>query len=151
MSGLRLSVLFALALALAIPGIAAAKRKPPPPPPPPPDSAADCTFVVEPSIDDYIVLASLLVGVRCETTKQRIAVTATEFTRDGVSVPILPVGAGSRTCAGAAECFVVFDLFSYDNHPVASPGDQLYCASGSGVVGGLVVGPGSGCEHDARI
>lgn len=151
MSALRLSVLFALTLALAVPGIAAGKRKPPPPPPPPPDSAADCTFVVEPSIDDYIVLASLLVGVRCETTKQRIDVTASEFTRDGVSVPILPVGAGSRTCSGASACFVVFDLFSYDNHPVAFPGDQVYCASGFGVVGGRVLGPGSGCEHDTRI
>jgi hypothetical protein len=63
MSALRLSVLFALTLALAVPGLAAGKRRPPPPPPPPPDSAADCTFVVEPSIDDYIVLATLLVGV----------------------------------------------------------------------------------------
>ena len=54
MSVLRLSVLFALTLALAVPGIAA-REKPPPPPPPPPDSAADCPFVVKPSIDDYIV------------------------------------------------------------------------------------------------
>ena len=103
MSALRLSVLIALTLALAIPGIAAGKRKPPPPPPPPPDSAADCTFVVEPSIDDYLVLATLLVGVRCESTKQRIDVTATEFTRDGLSVPMLPVGAERRTCTGAAS------------------------------------------------
>jgi hypothetical protein len=151
MSALRLSVLFTLTLALAIPGIAAGKRKPPPPPPPPPDSAADCTFVVEPSIEDYLVLASLLVGVRCETTKQRIDVTATEFTRDGVSVPMLPVGAERRTCTGANACFIAIDLFSYDNHPVAFPGDQLYCASGFGVVGGRTLGPGSGCEHDARI
>ena len=124
MSALRLSVLFALTLALAVPGIAAGKRKPPPPPPPPPDSAADCTFVVEPSIDDYIVLARPLVGVRCETTKQRIDVTASQFTRDGVSVPMLPVGAERRTCVSSTACFVVFDLFSYDNHPVAFPGDQ---------------------------
>lgn len=151
MSVPRLSVLFALALALAIPGIAAGKRKPPPLPPPLPDSAADCTFVVEPSIDDYIVLATLLVGVRCETTKQRIDVTAIQFTRDGVSVPMLPVGAESRTCTGASACLVAIDLFSYDNHPVAFPGDQLYCASGFGVVGGRTLGPGSGCEHDARI
>jgi hypothetical protein len=150
MRTLRLPVLLALAFALAIPGTAVGKRKPQPPPPPPPDSAADCTFVVEPSIDDYIVLASLLVGVRCQTTKQRIDVTATQFTRDGVSVPMLPVGAESRTCTSSSACFVVFDLFSYDNHPVAFPGDQLYCASGSGVIGGRVVGPGSGCEHDAR-
>jgi hypothetical protein len=151
MSALRLSVLIVLALALGVPGIAAGKRKPPPPPPPPPDSAADRAFVVEPSIDDYIVLATLLVGVRCETTKQRIDATITEFTRDGVSVPMLPVGADRRTCLNASACFLGIDLFSYDNHPVAFPGDQLYCANGSGVVGGRVVGPGSGCEHDARI
>jgi hypothetical protein len=151
MSALRLSVLFALTLALAVPGIATGKRKPPPPPPPPPDSAADCALVVEPSIDDYIVLATLLVGARCDTTKQRIDVTAAEFTMDGVSVPLLPVGAESRTCTGASACFVAIDLFSYDNHPVAFPGDQLYCATGFGVVGGRTLGPGSGCEHDARI
>jgi hypothetical protein len=151
MSALRLSVLFALAFTLAVPGTAVGKRKPPPPPPPPPDSAADCSFVVEPSIDDYIVLATLLVGVRCDTTKQRIDVSATQFTRDGVSVSMLPAGAESRTCFGTNACFVAFDLFSYDNHPVAFPGDQLYCATGSGVVGGRVVGPGSGCELDARI
>mgnify|MGYP003527408862 FL=1 len=151
MSALRMSALFALTLALAIPGIAAGKRKPPPPPPPPPDSAADCTFVVEPSIDDYLVLASLLVGVCCESTKQRIDVTATEFTRDGVSVSMLPVGAERRTCTGANACFVAIDLFSYDNHPVPFPGDQLYCASGFGLVGGRTLGPGTGCEQDARI
>ena len=77
--------------------------------------------------------------------------TATQFTRDGVSVPMLPVGAERRTCNGANACFVAIDLFSYDNHPVAFPGDQLYCASGFGVVGGRTLGPGSGCEHDARI
>jgi hypothetical protein len=151
MNALRLSVLFALTVALAIPGLAAGKRKPTPPPPPPPDSAADCRFVVEPSIDDYIVLATLLVGVRCETTKQRIETTAAEFTRDGVSVPMLPLGADRRTCLNASACFVAIDLFSYDNHPVAFPGDQLYCARGFGVVGGLTLGPGSGCEQDARI
>ena len=107
--------------------------------------------MVEPSIDDYLVLATLLVGVRCESTKQRIDVTATEFTRDGVSVPMLPVGAERRTCTGANACFVAIDLFSYDNHPVAFAGDQLYCASGFGVAGGRTLGPGSGCEHDARI
>jgi hypothetical protein len=151
MSALRLSVLFALTLALGVPGLAAGKRKPPPPPPPPPDSAADCAFVVEPSMDDYIVLASLLVGVRCETTKQRIDVAASQFTRDGVSVPLLPVGAERRTCLKTNECFVAIDLFSYDNHPVAFPGDQRYCATGFGVVGGKTLGPGSGCEENARI
>ena len=151
MSALRLSVLLGLAVALAVPGIAAARKKPPPPPPPPPDSAADCTFVVEPSIDDYLVLATLLVGVRCDTVKQRIDVTATEFTRDGANVPLLPLGAERRTCTGTNACFVGIDLFSYDNHPVAFPGDQLYCASGFGVVGGVTLGPGSGCELDPRI
>ena len=97
------------------------------------------------------MLATLSVGVRCETTKQRIDVTATGFTRDGVSVPILPVGAESRTCSGANACYVAFDLFSYDTQPLAFPGDQLHCATGSGVVGGLIVRPGSGCELDPRI
>jgi hypothetical protein len=113
-----------------------------------PDSAADCSFVVEPSIDDYLVLATLGVGVRCETTKQRISVSA-DFTRDGVDAPLIPYD--SLTCTNTNACVIGIDLFSYDNHPVAFPGDQRYCASGSGVVGGLVVGPGSGCEEDARL
>lgn len=150
MKRLRLYVLLLLVLALAAPGAAVGKRKPPPPPPPPPDSAADCSFVVVPSIDEYLVLATLIAGVQCETTKQRIDVS-TEFTRDGVRVPILPLGADTPTCLNRSSCFVAFDLFSYDNHPVAFPGDQLYCTSGSGVVGGLVVGPGAGCELDERI
>ena len=104
---------------------------------------------MEPSIDAYLVLATLLVGVRCDTTKQRIDVTLTEFTRDGVGVPILPTNV--RICTGASECFAAIDLFSYDNRPVAFPGDQRYCAAGFGVVGGVVLGPGSGCELDPRI
>ena len=147
MRPLRVCVLFVLALALAAPGAAVGKRKPPPPPP---DSAADCTFVVEPSIDDYLVLASIVAGVRCDTTKQRIDV-ATELTRDGGLVPILPLGADTPTCLNTSSCFVVFDLFSFDNHPVAFPGNQLYCASGSGLVGGRVLGPVSACELDERI
>ena len=115
MSALRLSVLFALSMRWRFPASPAGKRKPPPPPPPPPDSAADCTFVVEPSIDDYLVLASLLVGVRCDSTKQGIDVTATELTRDGASVSMVPLGAERRTCTGANACFVAIDLFSYDN------------------------------------
>ena len=149
MSAARVAVLIVLALALAIPGTAAGKRKPPPPPPPPPDTAADCTFVAEPSIDDYIVLATLLLGVRCDTVKQRIDITVTEFSRDGVSLPLLPTNV--RTCAGTSECFAGIDLFSYDNHPVAFPGDQRYCATGFAAVGGQVLGPGSVCEEDARI
>jgi hypothetical protein len=148
MKALGVAVLV-LALALAAPGAAVGKRKPPPAPPPPPDSAADCSFVVQPSIDDYLVVATLLVGVRCDTAKQRIDVTVTEFTRDGVAVPLLPTNL--RTCTGASECFAGIDLFSYDNHPVAFPGDQLYCATGVSVVGGVTLGPRSGCELDPRI
>ena len=148
---LRPIVFAAIVLALAVPGVAVGKRKPPPPPPPPPDSAADCRVVVEQSIDDYVVLATLVVGVRCDTVKQRIDATISEFTRDGVSVPLLPVGASTRTCTGTAACFAAIDLFSYDNHPVAFPGDQLYCATGFGVVGATVLGPASGCENDPRL
>ena len=140
-----ISLAAALVLALALPTLAAGKRKPPPPPP---DSAADCSFFVEPSIGDYLVLATLNVGVRCATTKQSISVTAA-FTRDGVAVPLLPYD--SLTCSSTNVCVIGIDLFSYDNHPVAFRGDQRYCASGSGVVGGRTVGPGSGCEEDARI
>jgi hypothetical protein len=147
-SAFRLSVLLISALALALATPALSKRKPPPPPPPPPDSAADCSFFVQPSIDDYLVLATLSVGVRCETTKRTISVTAA-FTRDGVAVPLIPYD--SLTCSSTNVCVIGIDLFSYDNHPIAFPGDQRYCASGSGLVGGRVVGPGSGCEEDARI
>jgi len=140
-----ISLAAALVLALALPTLAAGKRKPPTPAP---DSAADCSFFVEPAIDDYLVLATLNVGVRCATTKQSISVTAA-FTRDGVAVPLLPYD--SLTCSSTNVCVIGIDLFSYDNHPIAFPGDQRYCASGSGVVGGRTVGPGSGCEEDARI
>ena len=88
-------------------------------------------------------------GVRRASTKQRIAVTATSFTRDGAAVPLIPYD--TVTCSSTTTCVLAIDLFSYDNHPVAFPGDQQYCASGSGVVGGQVVGPGSGCESDARL
>ena len=96
------------------------------------------------------MLASIVVGVRCETTKQRIDVTA-ELTRDGVNVPLIPLGSDTLTCSLKSSCLVLMDLFSLDNHPSSFPGDQLYCASGSAVVGGVVVGSGSGCEHDQRI
>jgi hypothetical protein len=142
-------MLLAATVALALAAPAVAKRKPPPPPPPPPDTGADCTFFVEPSIGDYLVLATLDVGVRCDTTKQRIAVTATSFTRDGAAVPLIPYD--TVTCSVTNTCVLAIDLFSYDNHPVAFPGDQQYCASGFGVVGGQVVGPGSGCESDPRL
>ena len=144
-----LLLLLPATLALAIAAPALSKRKPPPPPPPPPDSAADCTFFVEPSIGDYLVLATLDIGVRCQSTKQRIGVTATSFTRDGASVALIPYD--SVTCSGTSTCVLAIDLFSYDNHPVAFPSDQQYCASGFGLVGGQVVGPGSGCENDPRL
>lgn len=144
---LRFAVLL-FVLVLTVPGLSAGKRKPPPPPPPPPDTADDCTYVVQPSIDDYIVLATLNVGVRCATTKGSITVTPT-FTRDSADVPLLPFD--SRTCTNASSCFIAIDLFSYDNHPVAFPGDQVYCAGGTGLVGGTTVGPGFGCEADPRL
>ncbi len=150
MRALRVAALVILAVALAAPAAAAPKKPRPHPPPPPPDSAADCTFVAEADVPDYLVLASLVVGVRCETTKQQISVTS-ELTRDGLRVPILPLGADTPTCRNTSACLVVFDLFSFDNHPVAFPGDQRYCASGSGVVGGRTLGPGAACEEDARI
>src|SRR5688500_3744373 len=98
---IRPAVLLVLALLLASP--AAGKRKPPPPPPPPPDTAADCTFAVVPSIDDYLVLATLSAGVQCETTKQSLTVTAT-FTRDGVDVPLIPYD--TRTCTNTTACTI---------------------------------------------
>src|SRR5215210_7039342 len=63
-----------VALALALPALAAAKK--PRPPQPPPDSAGDCTLIVEASVPDYLVLASLNVGVRCLTAMQRITVSS---------------------------------------------------------------------------
>jgi hypothetical protein len=148
---LRTSVLLAVVLVLAAPSISSAKRKPPPPPPPPPDSAGDCSFAAEASVPDYLVLASISIGVRCATPKQTISVSA-QLTRDGVLLsPVLPLGSESRTCSNATECFVGYDLFSLDNLPEPTPGDQVYCASGSGLVGGTVLGPGTACEGDARI
>jgi len=136
----------ALVTALAVPAGAPGKRKPAPPPP---DSAADCSFSVEPSIPDYLVLASLNLSVRCATTKQSITVTATSFTRDGADVPLIPYS--SFTCSNTSACTLAIDLFSYDTTPVAFPGDQRYCASGFGIVGGQTIGPASACEEDARI
>jgi hypothetical protein len=48
-------------------------------------------------------------------------------------------------------CGSRYDVFSLDNHPEPVTGDQLYCASGTGLVGGTVLGPGSACEDDARL
>ena len=143
----RRCLCLAVVLVLATPAVSDAKRKPPPPPP---DSAGDCSFVVATSVPDYLVLASLDVGVRCATPKQSISVSA-QLTRDGIPTPVLPAGAESRTCANATEGFVGYDLFSLDNHPEPVTGDQVYCASGTGLVGGTVLGPGSACEDDARL
>ena len=145
---LQAAAVAALTLALAAPTVAAPKKKPKPPPPPP-DSGADCTFTAQADVPDYLVLATLILRVDCATVKQTITVTTSEFTRDGVSVPLIPYD--SLTCSNTSTCTIGIDLFSYDNHPVAFPGDQRYCASGTGVVGGRTVGPGSGCEEDPRL
>jgi hypothetical protein len=147
---LRRSVLLAVALslALALPSVSGARRKPPPPPP---DTAGDCVFVAEASVPDYLVLASISIGVRCATAKQSISVSA-QLTRDGVLLsPVLPRGSENRSCSNVSECFVAYDLFSLDSLPEPTLGDQVYCATGSGLVGGTVLGPGTACEEDARI
>jgi hypothetical protein len=143
---LRLS-LVAAALALVGPAVADGKRKPPPPPP---DTAADCTFVAETSVPDYLVVSNIVIGVRCATVKQSISVSS-EFTRDGAVVPMLPLGSDTPTCTNTAQCVVAYDLFSLDTTPVAYPGNQVYCASGTGIVGGTVLGPGAACEDDERL
>jgi hypothetical protein len=137
----------AVALALAAPAAAAPKK--PKPPPPPPDTAADCTFSAEADVPDYLVLATLILRVDCATVKQQITITASEFTRDGASLPLIPFD--TRVCSNTGTCIYGIDLFSYDNHPVAFPGDQRYCTRGSGLVGGTVLGPASVCETDSRI
>lgn len=148
MNTLRTCVLLAVVLALAAPSLSGAKRKPPPQTPP--DSAGDCTFVAEASVPDYLVLASISIGVRCATPKQSISVSA-QLRRDGVLLsPVLPLGSESRTCSNASECFVGYDLFSLDSFPEPTPGGQVYCATGSGLVGGTVFA-GTACEEDARI
>ena len=143
---LLLAALVAL-VALVAPAAADAKRKPPPPPP---DSAADCTFVAFADVPDYLVISSIVVGVRCDTVKQSITVSP-QFTRDGAAVSVLPLGDAPLVCTNTSQCLVVYDLFSLDATPVAYPGDQVYCASGAGVVGGTTLGPGSACESDPRL
>ena len=145
---LQTAAVAALALVLAAPAVAAPKKRPKPPPPPP-ETADDCTFTAQADVPDYLVLATLSLRVECATAKQSITVSASEFTRDGVSVPLLPYD--TFTCSSTSTCVFAIDLFSYDNHPVAFPGDQLYCASGSGVVGGRLLGPAAACETDPRI
>ena len=147
MRGLRLSILAVAVVALAAPGVSGAKRKPPPPPP---DSAADCTLVVEPVVTDYLVLVSLTVGVQCTTVKQSITVSS-ELTRDGVVLDVLPLGSGTRTCTNASTCFTGADLFSIDTVTMPAPGNQVYCVTGSGLVGGVTLGPATACEEDDRL
>jgi hypothetical protein len=148
-NALRKSLLLVVMVVLATPAVSDAKPKPKPPPPPP-DSAADCGLVVAASVPDYLVLASIDVGVRCATAKRSIAVSS-HLTRDGILMPVLPVGSDSRTCSNATECFLSHDLFSLDNHPEPTLGDQVYCATGTGLVGGTVLGPDAACEADARL
>jgi hypothetical protein len=138
----------AVVLALAAPA-AAAPKKPKPPPPPPPDTAAGCTFTAQADVPDYLVLATLVLRVDCATVKQRITITASEFTRDGVALPLIPFD--TQICSSTSTCIYGIDLFSYDNHPVTFPGDQRYCVRGSGLVGGTVLGPAEVCETDSRI
>jgi hypothetical protein len=149
MRWLRAAPVAAVALALAVPAAGAPKKPRPKPPPPPPDTGADCTFRAEADVPDYLVLATLILRVDCATVKQQITVKATEFTRDGASLPLIPFD--SRTCTNTSTCVYAIDLFSYDNHPVASPGDQRYCASGFGLVASQVLGPARACEADTRI
>lgn len=145
----RISLSLVLLLALASPSAALAKRKPPPPPP---DSAADCVLsATSPDTDGYIVLTMIVGEVRCVTTKQRIDVTG-ELTRDGVLLsPVLPTGSETRTCTNTSVCSIAYDIFSLDSHPVPVAGDQRYCATAAGVVGGTAIGPASACEDEPLL
>jgi hypothetical protein len=146
----RIGISVAIVLAFIAPSAALAKRKPAPPPPP--DTAADCTLSVSaPDTGGYLVLTMIVGEVRCASTKRRIDVTG-HLTRDGALIsPVLPAGSESRTCTNASVCNVVYDIFSLDNHPVPVPGDQRYCATARGVVGGTVLGPASGCEEEPLL
>jgi hypothetical protein len=66
---------------------------------------------------------------------------------------VLPLGSGARTCASASAsaCFISYDLFSIDTVTMPAPGSQLYCATGSGLVGCVTLGPATACEADERI
>jgi hypothetical protein len=149
MKAFRICISLALAFALAASAAAAPKKPRPKPPPPPPDTAADCSFTAEAVVPDYIVLAMIDLTVQCATVKQSITVKATSFTRDGVALPLIPFDL--RTCAGASACSFVIDLFSYDTSSFPAPGDQRYCATGFGLVGGTTLGPRSTCEDDTRL
>jgi hypothetical protein len=145
----RIGLSLVLVLALAAPSAALAKRKPPPPPP---DSAVDCVLsVTSPDTDGYTVLTMIVGEVRCATTKQRIDVTG-ELTRDGVLVsPVLPTGSETRACTNTSVCSIAYDVFSLDSHPVPMAGDQRYCATAAGVVGGTAIGPASACEEEPLL
>ena len=55
------------------------------------------------------------------------------------------------TSTNTTQCLFGYDLFSLDTQPTPSAGDQVYCASGYGIVGGVTLGPGSACEADTRL
>jgi len=144
----RIGLSLVVVLALASPSAALAKRKPPPPPP---DSAVDCVLsVTSPDTDGYTVLTMIVGEVRCATTKQRIDVTG-ELTRDGVLVSVLPTGSETRACTDTNVCSIAYDIFSLDSHPVPIAGNQRYCATAAGVVGGTAIGPGSACEEEPLL
>jgi len=107
-------------------------------------------LAVEPFATDYLVLVSLNVSVRCATPKQSITV-GSQLTRDGVALEVLPLGSGTRTCTNASACSISYDLFSIDTVTIPAPGNQVYCATGTGLVGGVTLGPTTACEEDARL
>ena len=146
---MRIALSLTLVLVLALPSAALGKRKPPPPPP---DSAADCSLsVIAPDTAGYLVLTMIVGEVRCATVKQRIEVGG-QLTRDGVLVsPALPVGSELRTCTGVSSCSVVYDIFSLDRHPVPIAGDQRYCVTARGAVGGTALGPATGCDEEPLL
>ena len=146
---IRIGLSLALMLALALPSAALGKPKPPPPPP---DSAADCALsVVAPDTAGYPVLTMIVGEVRCATTKQQIAISG-QLTRDGALLPpVLPLGSETRTCTNTHACNIVYDIFSIDSHPIPLPGDQRYCVSARGSVGGTVLGPATGCEEEPLL
>ena len=109
-------------------------------------TTADCTFTAQADVPDYLVLATLILRVDCATVK-RGSPSPPSDARDGASflIPFSTSRARTRRRASTG-----IDLFSYDNHPVASPGDQRYCASGR-ARRGRTLGPAGACESDPRL
>ena len=136
-----------LALALAAPTVAAPK-KPKPPPPPPPDTAADCTFTAQADVPDYLVLATLILGVDCATVKQDHRHRHRVHEGRGFPSPD-PL---QHDHVLEHEHLHLQDRPLLVRQPsVASPGDQRYCASGFGLVGGRTLGPAGACGNDPRL